>query len=133
VFWLAGYQVKTGKRVWHHLERDEWSVHYTISPDGKLFAGDGGGPGNVARAKDGKWIYLFRPELTREAPARVPSTSIRTGVLKSEKLVNLKHHDYSVIEPNAVFSPDGRWIVFRSNKGGGPHIYAVEVAKADAR
>lgn len=133
VFWLAGYQVKTGKRVWHHLERDEWSVHYTISPDGKLFAGDGGGPGNVARAKDGKWIYLFRPEITERPPAAVPSKSIRTGVLKSEKLVNLKHHDYAVIEPNAVFSPDGRWIVFRSNKDGEPHIYAVEVAKPEAR
>lgn len=133
VFWLAGYQVKTGKRVWHHLERDEWSVHYNISPDGSLFAGDGGGPGNVARAKDGKWIYLFRPEFTDSPSAAVPSKSIRTGVLKSERLVNMKRHDYSIIEPNAVFSPDGRWIVFRSNKDGAPHIYAVEVARSTAR
>lgn len=132
VFWLAGYQVGSGKRVWHHLNRDEWSVHYTISPDGKLFAGDGGGPGNVARAEDGKWIYLFRPEPCDDPPAPVPSKAIRTGVLRSEKLVNLKRHDYAVIEPNSVFSPDGRWIVFRSNQEGVPHIYAVEVAKADA-
>src|SRR3954468_5715732 len=25
-FWLAGYQVGTGKRTWYHLERNEWSV-----------------------------------------------------------------------------------------------------------
>jgi oligogalacturonide lyase len=133
VFWLAGYHVKTGDRTWFHLKRDEWSVHYNISPDGKLFAGDGGGPDNVARAKDGKWIYLFRPEFTDHPPAPLPSETIRSGVLKSEKLVNMSGHDYSVIEPNAVFSPDGRWIVFRSNMHGEPHIYAVEVAKADAR
>ena len=74
VFWLAGYDIATGKRTWYHLERDEWSVHYNISPDGKLFAGDGGGPASVANRDrraattldppgNGQWIYLFRPEL----------------------------------------------------------------------
>ena len=35
-------------RTWYHVEREQWSVHYNVSPDGKLFAGDGGGPGSVA-------------------------------------------------------------------------------------
>src|SRR5229473_6246684 len=43
VFWLGGYEVATGKRTWYHLQRSEWSVHFNVSPDGKLFAGDGGG------------------------------------------------------------------------------------------
>jgi len=61
-FWLAGYHVATGKRTWYHLDRNEWSVHFNVSPDGKLFAGDGGDSEMVARAPDGKWIYLFRPQ-----------------------------------------------------------------------
>jgi oligogalacturonide lyase len=61
-FWLAGYRLATGKRTWYHLERNEWSVHFNVSPDGTLFAGDGGDSEMVARAPDGKWIYLFRPQ-----------------------------------------------------------------------
>src|SRR6185503_11536538 len=63
VFWVAGYEIATAKRVWYNLQRNEWSVHFNVSPDGKLFAGDGGSSGMVARAPDGKWIYLFRPEM----------------------------------------------------------------------
>src|SRR5882762_2775155 len=65
VFWLGGYNVSTGERTWYHLERSEWSVHYNVSPDGKLFAGDGGGPNSVAAPGNGQWIYLFRPEMDR--------------------------------------------------------------------
>jgi hypothetical protein len=32
-FWLAGYEIQTGNRTWYQLQRDEWSVHYNISPD----------------------------------------------------------------------------------------------------
>ncbi len=35
-------------------------MHFNVSPDGTLFAGDGGDSEMVARAPDGKWIYLFR-------------------------------------------------------------------------
>ena len=48
VFWLAGVELATGHRTWYHLERNEWSVHFNVSADGKLFAGDGGGPSSVA-------------------------------------------------------------------------------------
>ena len=39
VFWLAGYEVATGRRTWYALERNEWSVHFNVSPDGTMFAG----------------------------------------------------------------------------------------------
>lgn len=128
-FWLAGCNVATGQRTWYHLQRDEWSVHYNVSPDGKLFCGDGGDDGMVAHAKGGKWIYLFRPELVPNRMDAVQTNLIITGVFKSERLVNMSAHDYS-LEPNATFTPDGKWIVFRSNMHGPSHVYAVEVEKA---
>ena len=48
VFWVAGVELATGHRPWYQLQRNEWSVHYNVSADGKLFAGDGGGPSSVA-------------------------------------------------------------------------------------
>jgi len=114
VFWLAGYDVVTGKLIKFKIEREHWSVHYNVSPDGKLFAGDGGGPRSVAAPGNGQWIYLYTPN---------------HGALKVEKLVDLSKHDYR-LEPNASFTPDGKWIVFRSNMHGASHVYAVEVKKA---
>jgi len=85
-----------------------------VSPDGKLFAGDGGGPRSVAAPGNGQWIYLFRP---------------LNGELKAERLVNLAKHDYT-LEPNVTFTPDMKWIVFRSNMHGASQVYAVEVQKS---
>jgi oligogalacturonide lyase len=141
VFWLAGYEIATGKRTWYHLERDEWSVHYNISPDGSLFAGDGGGPASVANMSpshetldppaNGQWIYLFRPNLiTMNGLPEVAAKQVKVGVFKSERLVDMSQHDYS-LEPNVTFTPDGKWIVFRSNMHGPSHVYAVEIAKAN--
>lgn len=113
VFWLAEYDIKTGKMKKYGMEKKEWSVHFGVSPDGKTFLGDGGGPNSVAKGDNGQWIYLFKPV---------------GGKFKSERLVNLAKHDYS-LEPNATFTPDGKWIVFRSNMLGPTHIYAVEIAK----
>ena len=129
VFWLAGYELATGRRTWYHVERSEWSVHFNQSPDGKLFAGDGGGPSSVAAPGNGQWIYLFRPQLVPDRTnGQLPGSQdlIRPGVLKAEKLVNLARHDYS-LEPNVTFSPDMRWVVFRSNMLGPTHVFAVEV------
>lgn len=133
-FTLAGYDLQTGARTHYHLERDEWSVHFNSSRDGRLFAGDGGDAEMVARAKDGKWIYLFRPEAIPDVAglhAANASELIRPGILRAEKLVNLAGHDYR-LEPNISFTPDNRWIVFRSNMHGANHVYAVEVARAEA-
>jgi oligogalacturonide lyase len=54
---------------------------------------------------------------------------VKVGTLKAEPLVDLSRHDYS-LEPNATFTPDGKWIVFRSNMHGPTHVYAVEVEKS---
>jgi len=62
VFWLAGYDLATAKRRWYKVDRNQWSVHYNISPDQNVFSGDGGDSEMVAHAPDGKWLYLFRPK-----------------------------------------------------------------------
>ena len=130
VFWLAAYEIETGKRTWYSLQRNEWSIHFNVSRDGKLFCGDGGDPGQVARAPDGRWIYLFRPELIPNRGV-VDPTFIRPGVLRAEKLVNMSKHDYR-LEPNVSFTPDQKWVVFRSNMFGPSYVFAVEVEKAGA-
>ncbi len=112
-FFLSGTDIRTGNEKRYSLERDEWSIHFNISPDQQLFAGDGGDPGQVAKAKDGMWIYLFHPDGDK---------------LRSERLVNMKHHNYK-LEPNVHFSPDGKWIIFRANFEGHTDIYAVEIEK----
>src|SRR5262249_36489077 len=131
VFWVAGYEIATGRRTWYHVKRNEWSVHFNVSPDGTLFAVDGGSPASVATPENGKWIYLFRPELVPDRTANaLPGSKdlIQPGIFKAEKLVNLARHDYS-LEPNVTFTPDGQWIVFRSNMLGPTHVFAVKVTK----
>jgi len=115
-FWLAGFVVETGEQIRYKVPREEWSVHFNVSQDGKLFAGDGGGPESVAAPGNGQWIYLFRPK------------NGAGNAINAERLVNLATHDYS-LEPNVTFTPDGKWIVFRSNLFGETHVYAVEVEK----
>lgn len=133
-FWVAGYEIATGHRIWYHLLRNEWSVHYNISPDQSLFSGDGGDSEMVAHAPDGKWLYLFHPVLMplSIAGAKAPDAAklIRPGAFKAEKLVNMAHHDYR-LEPNGRFSPDGKWLFFRSNlQTGKSYVYAVSLEKA---
>ncbi len=113
-FWLAGVVLATGRTIRYKVQRSEWSVHYNVSPDGKLFAGDGGGPSSVAAPGNGQWIYLFTP---------------RDGALQAEKLVDLSKHNYH-LEPNVTFTPDGKWLVFRSNMLGPTYVFAVELRKA---
>ena len=112
-FWLAGVVLATGEAIRYKVQRSEWSVHYNVSPDGKLFAGDGGGPNSVAAPGNGQWIYLFTPHV---------------GALQAEKLVDLSKHNYS-LEPNVAFTPDGKWLVFRSNMLGPTYVFAVELRK----
>ena len=128
VFWLAGFEVDTGTRTWYSLQRNEWSIHFNVTRDGTLFCGDGGDPGQVAKAPDGRWIYLFRPELITNRGVE-DKTFVRPGVLRAERLVNMSKHNYR-LEPNPQFTPDMKWIVFRSNMFGPDYAFAVEVAKA---
>jgi oligogalacturonide lyase len=133
-FWLAGCDVSNGVQTWYHLQRDEWSVHFNVSPDGTLFSGDGGDEHMVAHADNGKWLYLFRPELAPDLSGTniVKTGLIRPGVFHSEKLVNMARHDYA-LEPNAMFSPDMKWLIFRSNMSGYNQVYAVELKTANPR
>ncbi len=131
-FWVAGVDLESGARTYYHLERNEWSVHFNVSPDGTLFAGDGGDEEMVAHAPDGKWIYLFRAQnIPDVAGLRAPNSRdlIQPGFFESERLVNLQDHDYR-LEPNLSFTPDNQWIVFTSNLFGPTHVFAVEIERS---
>jgi oligogalacturonide lyase len=132
VFWLSSYDLRTGARVWRRVERNDWSVHFYISSDGSLFSGDGGDSEMVAHAPDGKWLYLFRAQpIPDVADIHAPNAAnlVRPALLVGEKLVNMRDHDYR-LEPNATFTPDGKWLIFRSNMHGPAHVYAVEITRA---
>jgi oligogalacturonide lyase len=114
-FYMAGADVQTGKEIAsYELTADEWSIHFALSPNQKMFSGDGGDPTQVAHATNGMWIYAFYPQGSR---------------FRSEKLVNMKAHDYRGLEPNVHFSPDGKWIIFGGTFEGRKETYAVEIAK----
>ncbi len=122
VSFIASYNVKTGKRVWlQYNARSDSSIHDNSSPDGKLFCGDGD-PGDP-------WIILLRPVMIPDRDT-LGSDLIRGGYLESERLVNMSRHNYR-LEPNPSFTPDMKYIVFRSNMFGPDYAFAVEVAKAD--
>ncbi|HXB94701.1 MAG TPA: oligogalacturonate lyase family protein [Puia sp.] len=113
-FYLGAVDVATGAEKKYALTRDEWSIHFNVSTDEQLFCGDGGDAGQVARAKDGRWIYLFRPDGDH---------------FVSERLVNMKDQYYK-LEPNVHFSPDAKWVIFRANFEGKEEVYAVECKKS---
>jgi oligogalacturonide lyase len=118
---IASYNVKTHERVWLHYTADQSSIHDNSSPDGKLFCGDGD---NTA-----PWIFLFRPHLVPDR-GTLGEHLIKGGYLESEKLVNMSKQNYR-LEPNPSFTPDEKYIVFRSNMFGPDYAFAVEVAKAN--
>jgi oligogalacturonide lyase len=85
----------------------------------------------VAAGGNGQWIYLFHPEMVPDrTDGQLPNSKelIQPGFFKAEKLVNLAKHNYS-LEPNVTFTPDMKWIVFRSNMFGPTHVFAVEIKK----
>ena len=130
-FYLAGRNLKTGQRIAYHMQRDEWSIHFNLTKDLDLFTGDGGDPGQVAKAKDGEWIELFHPVKFPVAKDALNSPDFwQPGVFHSEHLVNMSHHYYRE-EPNVRFSPDKSLVIFTSNMFGPSYVFGAEVAKAD--
>lgn len=119
--WIASYNVKNGERVWLAYTSDQSSIHDNSSPDGKLFCGDGD--------NHSPWIFLFRPVMVRGET--LGTNLIKGGYLESEKLVNMSKHNYR-LEPNPIFTPDMKYIIFRSNMFGPDYVFAVELAKAEA-
>jgi len=127
-FFLASLNLTNGERRWYHMDRNEWSIHFNVYKDGELFAGDGGDPGQVAKAPDGEWIYLFHPELLKNT-GLASKDFVNPGVFHAERLVNMSKHNYA-LEPNVSFTPDGKMVIFRSNMFGPTYVFGVEIAKA---
>jgi oligogalacturonide lyase len=120
--WICSYNVKTIERIWFSYNSEQSSIHDNSSPDGKLFCGDGD--------RHSPWIFLFHPVIVRDE-ATPEKNLIKGGYVESEKLVNMSKHNYR-LEPNPIFTPDMKYIVFRSNMFGPDYAFAVEIAKAEA-
>jgi oligogalacturonide lyase len=54
---------------------------------------------------------------------------IEPGYMDTERLVNMSRHDYK-LEPNLTFTPDRKWIAFRSNMFGPTYVFEVEISSA---
>ncbi len=116
---LACEDVTTGARIWYSYGHDSSSIHHNISPDGTIFCGDGD--------KSNPWVVLCRviPNPDRNT---LGAHLVRTGTLKAERLVNMSKHNY-LLEPNPMFTPDQKMIIFRSNMFGPTYVFGVEVAR----
>jgi len=127
-FYLAGYNLSNGVRTAYHMERNDWSIHFNLTKDLDIFTGDGGDPGQVAKAPDGEWIELFHPTLIRVDGLNDPDF-FQPGFFNSEHLVNMSAHNYRE-EPNVRFSPDKKLVLFTANMFGPSYVFGVETAKA---
>jgi oligogalacturonide lyase len=128
-FFLAGYDLENHKRTAFHMQRNEWSIHFNLTKDLDLFTGDGGDPGQVAKAPDGEWIELFHPRMITGQGALNEPDFWQPGAFQAEHLVNMSHHNYK-LEPNVRFSPDKSLVIFTSNMFGPSYVFGVEVKKA---
>jgi oligogalacturonide lyase len=128
-FYLAGYDLATGKRTAFHMDRNDWSIHFNLTKDLDVFTGDGGDVGQVAKAPDGEWIELFHPQMIKTDGALNSPDFFQPGVFHPEHLVNMAQHNYK-LEPNVRFSPDKSLVIFTSNMFGPSYVFAVETAKA---
>jgi oligogalacturonide lyase len=129
-FFLVGYDLATHRRVAYHMQRNDWSIHFNLTQDLDMFTGDGGDPGQVAKAPDGEWIELFHPKMVGGTDGALNDPGYwQPGVLISERLVNMAHQNYRG-EPNPRFSPDKKLVFFTSNMFGPSYVFAVEIAKA---
>jgi oligogalacturonide lyase len=129
-FYLAGYNLGTGERTAYHMDRNDWSIHFNLTKDLSLFCGDGGDPGQVAKAPDGEWIELFHPHKIDTAGAINSPDFFQPGYFTAEHLVNMAWHNYR-LEPNVRFSPDASMVIFTSNMFGPSYVFGVEVSKAE--
>jgi oligogalacturonide lyase len=126
-FYLAGYDIGTHRRRAFHMDRNEWSIHFNVTADESLFTGDGGDPGQVAKAPDGEYIELFHPQMIKVDGINTPDL-IQPGIFHAEHLVNMAQHNYK-LEPNVRFSPDKSLVIFTSNMFGPSYVFGVETAK----
>jgi oligogalacturonide lyase len=123
---ISGYNLQTHARVWYHQGLDAGSIHHNSSPDGKIFCGDGN--------QRNPWIVLCRPVPNKDDKT-LGTDLIDGGSLAVEHLVNMSKTDIHGaqnyrLEPNPMFTPDQKYVIFRSNIFGPDYAFAVEVAKA---
>ena len=100
---LTGQDLATGRLTQFPVPADGRSIHYTWSPDGTFFIGDGIAPKGVNTGPD-KYLSMLVPDGNR---------------LRVTKLCSLQANDYAV-EPNPHVSPDGRWVIFTATLFGTP-------------
>jgi oligogalacturonide lyase len=129
-FYLAGYNLETGKRTAYHMQRNEWSIHFNLTKDLDLFTGDGGDPGQVAKAPDGEWIELFHPQMIPRHRRRAQ----RSRLLPARRLPLRAPGQHGApqlpLEPNVRFSPDKKLVIFTSNMFGPSYVFGVEFESA---
>jgi oligogalacturonide lyase len=119
---IASENVATGERFQYSYNRDATSIHHNISPDGTVFCGDGD--------KSNPWIVLCHVVPIPDRNTRGTNLA-HPGYLTAERLVNMSKHNY-LLEPNPMFTPNQKLIIFRSNMLGPTFVFGVEVAKAAA-
>ena len=105
------------------MKQAESSVHFNSSLDDRLFCGDGYKAEHGKAVVDSQWIEVLYPRSLEGSVIGPPYT----GVLRSQKLVNMAKHNYGKVEPNVRFSPDHKLVIFTSNMFGPTYVFAVEV------
>jgi oligogalacturonide lyase len=95
------------------LSRETWSLHFTISPSGRFFVGDGGFAGHAARTNDARYINAYIPKGDK---------------LEVVRLLNMSQHDYMKVEPNVHVSPDERSVVFSGHFDGQTQLYKIDIS-----
>lgn len=125
-FYLASYSVETKQRSTAQLASDQWSIHFNASSSPDVFVGDGGDENQVARAKNGTYIFLYRLENMSKG---VDTNRQKTVV--TERLVDMRGYSYK-LEPNVRLSSDEKWVVFNANMFGSSSVFAVELSKSEA-
>ena len=81
--------------------------------------------GGAAQPTRRRFVIVQIDGLSRD----VLDQGLRSGHMPFLKR-SLRRHGYR-LEPNVSFTPDQKWIVFRSNMFGPTYAFAVEVAKAN--
>jgi TolB protein len=85
-------------------------------------------------------LYLVLTACAMEAPADRPDTLVEAIVYTTLRPPNMDIYLFDepggaprrltyhpALDYNAVFSPDGRWVVFTSERSGSPDLYALEL------
>jgi oligogalacturonide lyase len=127
---IAGYDVKTGKRFAYKTNHDDGSIHVNVTKDLSLFAGDGSFGSKAPGGHDCSWIMVFHPQLLRGDTLAVNTPDFwQPGTLRTERLVNMEHHNYHE-EPNVRFTPDNKMVIFTGNMFGPSYVFGVEIDKA---